>query len=134
LREPCRVSYSIGDIEYLDSPWIDVDGKFVHDVTPEDQHPLRTLIEDSPAQWPQVLQTRIVPGEGRPYAVDTVELPYDNPWKVPLFCGDHDFLRMAVPWFARFREMCGASRVWIREPERPVSPTGGDLHPACITH
>ncbi|MCA9008628.1 MAG: c-type cytochrome [Planctomycetaceae bacterium] len=85
-------SYSIGDIEYLDAPWIDADGKFVHDVAPEHQHSLRSLIEDPPAQWPQVLQTRIVPGEGRPYAVDTIELPYDNPWKAPLFCGDHDFL------------------------------------------
>ena len=31
-------------------------------------------------------------GTTRPYAVDTIEPPFDNPWKAPLFFGDHDFL------------------------------------------
>lgn len=84
-------AYRIGDVEYLDSPWVK-DGKFVHDVAPADQHPLQKMTAGGPAQWPQVLDTKIIPGNGRPYAVDTIELPYDNPWKVPMFCGDHDFL------------------------------------------
>ncbi len=85
-------AYRIGDVEYLDSPWVTDDGQFVRDVAPADQHPLRKLTTGGPAQWPQMLDTKIVPGSGRPYAVDTIELPYDNPWKAPLFCGDHDFL------------------------------------------
>ena len=84
-------AYRIGDVEYLDSPWV-TDDKFAHDSAPADQHPLRVLAAGGPAQWPQVLQTKIIPGDGRPYAIDTIELPYDNPWKAPLFCGDHDFL------------------------------------------
>lgn len=84
-------AYRIGDVEYLDSPWVE-DGKFVQHVAPADQHPLRQMVAGGPAQWPQVLETNIIPGNGRPYAVDTIELPYDNPWKVPMFCGDHDFL------------------------------------------
>lgn len=85
-------SYSIGDIEYLDSPWIDADGKFVHECHPgrsasaENTDRRRTGPVASGAADPHC------PRRGRPYAVDTVELPYDNPWKVPLFCGDHDFL------------------------------------------
>ena len=31
-------------------------------------------------------------GRHRPYAVDTIEPPFENPWKAPLFFGDHDFL------------------------------------------
>ena len=31
-------------------------------------------------------------GTNEPYAVDTIPLPFDNPWKSPLFIGDHDFL------------------------------------------
>ncbi|MEZ6061713.1 MAG: plastocyanin/azurin family copper-binding protein [Planctomycetaceae bacterium] len=84
-------SYRIGDIEYLDSPWVD-EGRFAHDVERADRHPLRQLTTGGPEQWPQVLETKIIPGNGRPYAVDTIELPYDNPWKAPMFCGDHDFL------------------------------------------
>ncbi|MDA1229169.1 MAG: heme-binding domain-containing protein, partial [Planctomycetota bacterium] len=84
-------AYRIGEVEYLDSPWV-TDGKFVNQMAPAEQHPLRKLTAGGPSQWPQVLNTRIIPGGGRPYAVDTIELPYDNPWKAPLFCGDHDFL------------------------------------------
>ena len=84
-------SYRIGDVDYLDAPGVK-DGKFVREIAPADQHPLRHLTEGGPTQWPQTLQTKIIPGGGRPYAVDTIELPFDNPWKVPIFCGGHDFL------------------------------------------
>ena len=84
-------SYRIGDVEYLDSPWVN-DGKFIHDVAPADEHPLRQIIAGGPSQWPQVLETKLIPGAGRPYAVDTIELPYDNPWNALMFCGGHDFL------------------------------------------
>ena len=84
-------AYRIGDVEYLDAPWV-TDGKFGRDVAPADQHPLRKLTTGGPAQWSHVVDTKITPGTGRPYAIDTIALPYDNPWKAPMFCGDHDFL------------------------------------------
>ncbi len=84
-------SYRIGDVEYLDSPWVD-EGRFVRHVAPAGQHPMRQLTAGGPELWPLVLETKIVPGDGRPYAVDTIELPFENPWKAPVFCGDHDFL------------------------------------------
>jgi putative heme-binding domain-containing protein len=84
-------AYRIGDTEYLDAPWVE-DGRFTRVVAPADQHPLKQLTAGGPPQWPQQLETPIVLGAGRPYAVDTITLPRENPWKALLFCGDHDFL------------------------------------------
>ncbi|TVS20841.1 MAG: heme-binding domain-containing protein, partial [Planctomycetaceae bacterium] len=83
--------YRIGDVEYLDSPWV-IDGKFTREVAPVTEHSLRGFVVGGPAQWPQVLETRIIPGTARPFAIDTIELPTDNPWKALLFCSGHDFL------------------------------------------
>ncbi|MEM7383322.1 MAG: hypothetical protein AAF514_00125 [Verrucomicrobiota bacterium] len=47
---------------------------------------------DSPLQWPDRLATKGVMGEGAPYAIDTLTLPYDNPWKALLFISGFDFL------------------------------------------
>jgi len=84
-------AYRIGDVEYLDAPWV-MDGKFTREVAPVAQHSLRSVVLGGPSQWPQVLETRISPGNGRPFAIDTIELPTDNPGNALLFCGGHDFL------------------------------------------
>lgn len=84
-------SYRIGDVEYLDAPWA-VDGKFVRELAPVEKHSLRKMVDGGAPQWPENLETKIVPGGGRPYAVDTIELPFDNPWKALLFCSGQDFL------------------------------------------
>ena len=75
----------------LDAPWAE-DGKFSRVVGPAASHPLAHLTKGGPAQWPQVFETSGKLGTTRPYAVDTIEPPFNNPWKVPLFFGDHDFL------------------------------------------
>jgi azurin len=31
-------------------------------------------------------------GDQRPYSIDTISLPFNNPWNSLMFCGDHDFL------------------------------------------
>ncbi len=84
-------AYRIGDVEYLDSPGV-VDGQFVREMAPADEHSMRHLINGGPTQWPQVIETSITPGYGQPYAVDTIELPTKNPWNALIFCGGHDFL------------------------------------------
>lgn len=84
-------SYRIGDVDYLDAPWV-VDGKFTREAGPLETHSLRAVVDGGPSQWPQVLETSIQPGDGHPFAIDTVELPTDNPWNALLFCGGHDFL------------------------------------------
>lgn len=84
-------AYSIGETEYLDAPWVE-EGRFIRQIAPADRHPLRHQIAKGEPQWPQILQTPITLGEGRPYAVDTIQLPHENPWNALLFCGGHDFL------------------------------------------
>lgn len=67
------------------------DGK----VQGESGESLREFTKGGPAQWPQVLETTGTLGKpvaGWPYVVDTLTLPFDNPWKALLFIGGHDFL------------------------------------------
>jgi len=84
-------SYRIDGVDMLDAPWVE-NGKFTRIVGPADKHPLGKLTRGGPAQWPQVLETKGKLGKGGPYVIDTIVPPFDNPWKAPLFFGDHDFL------------------------------------------
>ncbi len=55
---------------------------------------LRKFTKGGPTQWPEVLETRGVAGEtiaGWPFAVDTLTLPFSNPWKTLFFLAGHDF-------------------------------------------
>ena len=83
-------AYRIGETEMLDSPWVE-DGTFTRTVGPAEGHPLAASTRGGPSQWPQVLETRGKRGETRPYAVDTIEPPFRNPWNALMFFGDHDF-------------------------------------------
>jgi len=84
-------AYRIGDRDYLDMPWVER-GKFKRTVTRVTDKALADLTRGGPAQWPEVLTTRGTLGAGRPYAIDTIEPPFRNPWNALLFFGDHDFL------------------------------------------
>ena len=84
-------SYRVGDVEMLDAPWIE-NGKFTRDAGPAKGHPFEKLIAGGPANWPQVITTKTTLGTNRPYAVDTFEPPFDNPWKALMFFGDLGFL------------------------------------------
>lgn len=84
-------AYRIGDVEYLDSPWAE-QGKFVHTVAPADRHPLAAALGKAPLQWPQMLETRGRLGTGSPYAVDTIGIPFENPWRALMFFTGHAFL------------------------------------------
>lgn len=84
-------SYRVGNIELLDSPWVE-NGTFVHVVAPVDEHPLKAVLKGGPRQWPQTFEVSGQLGSNHPYAIDTIPLPFENPWKAPIFCGDHAFL------------------------------------------
>jgi putative heme-binding domain-containing protein len=84
-------AYQLGDVEMLDAPWVE-DGKFTRVVAPREQHPLKAALTNGPAQWPQEFIAKTELGSGKPYAVDTIYPPFDNPWKAPLFFGGHAFL------------------------------------------
>jgi putative heme-binding domain-containing protein len=84
-------AYRIGQVEYLDSAWVE-NGDFRRTVVPATDAALAALTRGGPAQWPQMLATRGTLGTERPYAIDTIEPPFKNPWNALLFFGDHDFL------------------------------------------
>ncbi len=84
-------SYRVNEQEYLDAPTL-VDGKFVRVVARRDEHPDRDLLGRATPQWLDEFFVRGQLGTGSPYAVDTIPLPTENPWKANLFCGGHDFL------------------------------------------
>ena len=84
-------SYTIDGVHYLDSPSVQ-DGKLVRTQAPAKEHPLRNVLAGGPTTSREVIETRIVAGKARPFAIDTIELPHDNPWKALMFCGGHDFL------------------------------------------
>ena len=58
----------------------------------DEPEPLQPLTEPGPSLWDQPVVTQ---GEVSPraeaYVVDTVTLPFDNPWKALMFVGGHDF-------------------------------------------
>ena len=84
-------SYRVGDVEMLDAPWVR-DGQFERVVLPADEHPMKSVLKGGARNWPQVLTTKGELGKEGPYAIDTIPMPFDNPWGALIFPGDHDFL------------------------------------------
>jgi putative heme-binding domain-containing protein len=85
-------AYRKDDVEWLDAPWAK-DGRFERIVAPRDRHPLAHLARGGgPPRWPETITTRGSLGRSGPYAIDTIEPPFDNPWHALLFFGDHDFV------------------------------------------
>ncbi len=94
-RQGSRVvfAYRAGDQEILDAPTVE-NGRFVRVVGPIETHPMRELIRGGgPKRWPDAIETRgkLGPEANTAYAIDTIEPPFDNPAKSPLFFGGLDF-------------------------------------------
>lgn len=86
-------SYALGGQEMLDSMALEK-GAVVRTLEPAGKGALAALTHGGPAQWPQLLETRGERGaarEGDPFAIDTLTLPFDNPWKTLLCVTGHDF-------------------------------------------
>lgn len=63
--------------------------------TMKDDKIVESFVEDvTPAgsRWPQRIVTAGRLGDGEPYAIDTLALPYDNPWNALLFVTGVDFI------------------------------------------
>jgi putative heme-binding domain-containing protein len=85
-------AYEIGQQLFLDSPWV-IDGQFVTEVAPLETHSLRDqFMAGGDPQWPEQLETPIRPGSKGPLIIDTIELPFENPWSSLLFSSGHGFL------------------------------------------
>jgi hypothetical protein len=75
------------------------------------------LTRPGPARWGKPLVTKLVRGDGSgPFAIDTLTIPYDNPFKALFYCTGLDFLpdgRIAVctchgdVWLVRVDEAKG---------------------------
>lgn len=84
-------AYSIDGAEYLDSAWVE-DGRFRRVVAPRLNHPLGHVMSGGPSRWSERITVKGELGQGRPYAVDTIPVPFKNPWNSPIFPGDLAFL------------------------------------------
>jgi azurin len=83
-------AYRVGGVDMLDAPWVE-NGKFVREIAPADKHSLARLTRGGPPQWPQVMVTAGSLGADRPYSVDTIAPPFENPWEALMYFGGHDF-------------------------------------------
>lgn len=84
--------YQLDGQKFWDSPSL-VDGKLSSEVAPAEKHSLyKQLQTGSAPQWPERIVTKVELGSQRPFAVDNIQLPVDNPWKALFFPGGHDFL------------------------------------------
>jgi putative heme-binding domain-containing protein len=86
------LAYKIDAVEYLEVvDW--VNGRPVRLIAPRQQHPWRDRIaKGSAGAEPESYETAVQLGEQAPYAIDTIELPWDNRRGTPLFIGDVGFL------------------------------------------
>ncbi|HWL07205.1 MAG TPA: DUF6797 domain-containing protein [Planctomicrobium sp.] len=85
-------AYRIGEVDYLDSPWSTDDGQFVREVAPVQEHSQRHVLQGGPTQWPTKLTTKLEFGSQPGYAIDTIEVPFKNPYGALFFFGGVDFL------------------------------------------
>lgn len=82
--------YQIAGREYLDRPRI-IDGEFAPEVIPIEG--MADLSQYLRAREPEPdLETQIHLGEGRPHAIDTIGLPFENSRNSLFFLSGHDFL------------------------------------------
>jgi type 1 glutamine amidotransferase/azurin len=53
---------------------------------------LTALCQGGPSQWPEALKRKGVIGRGEgAYVIDTITIPYENPWNALFFCSGHGF-------------------------------------------
>jgi putative heme-binding domain-containing protein len=83
-------AYTVEGVPYLDACRVEA-GRLVREIAPASDHPAAALTQGGPPQWPQPIVTAGTLGTGRPYAVDTITPPFDNPWKSLLFFGGLGF-------------------------------------------
>ena len=56
-------------------------------------HEVEAKVPNDPVpQWINKITTKGKLGNQAPYAIDTLTLPYNNPWKALMFLGGHDFV------------------------------------------
>ena len=90
LEKAAVFSYQLNGVEMLDSAH-EENGQFIRERAPATEHSMRKQLSGTDALWPQILETKGVVGTARPYAVDTLTIPHDNPYGALFFISGHDF-------------------------------------------
>lgn len=67
-------------------------GVITRNVVPKSEIKNPEWLRGGSSRNPQILETDIKLGTGAGYIVDTIEIPFDNPWRSSMAIGDHDFL------------------------------------------
>jgi len=93
----CRRGDRVGFLSTVDGVrWLDVgvvrEGRVERVAGPVEGHPHAALVRGGVPQWRDTLVTAGVVGRGRPWAVDRLVFPENNPWNAAFYCGDVDFL------------------------------------------
>ena len=91
-------TWRVGETQWLDSIAAGDNGGVTVTRAPLEDHAEKTLTRGGAAQWPDVIETPISHGTETPYAIDTVGLPEENPWKAPCFCAGHGFTADGVAY------------------------------------
>lgn len=65
--------------------------KFKREKDKRETHPDRELIKGGPAQWPKRIELKGNVGRGKPFALDTIPIPFENPYGTLFFISGHDF-------------------------------------------
>ena len=83
--------YEIDGEQYLDEPTFR-NGVFERFIQKVQQHPARDVINGGAPRYEKEIITKGALGQGIPYAVDTITLPFENPWGSLIYSGGHDFM------------------------------------------
>ncbi|MDI1315423.1 LamG-like jellyroll fold domain-containing protein [Prosthecobacter sp.] len=67
------------------------DGATDHVIASGDPKDLVAITASGPAQWPQWIETKGKLGTQQPFATDTIEIPFKNPYGALFFITAHDF-------------------------------------------
>lgn len=121
IGERVIFAYRVGEAEHLVEAAVE-DGKLVQRRLKASKDQLVDEIVNAEVAWPEVFRTRIRLGKAVPYAVDTIELPTDNPWDVPLFVGGLGFSQKSIlvctmhgdVWFALNYQHPSKEATWKR--------------------
>ncbi len=75
-------SYSVGGREVLATAWSG----------PQEPAKLAHLTKGGPTQWPTWIETKGAVGQGKPFATDTIPVPFSNAYGALMFLSGLDFL------------------------------------------
>ncbi|MEY4272703.1 MAG: hypothetical protein RL250_1569 [Verrucomicrobiota bacterium] len=75
-------SYAVAGREVLATAWSG----------PQEPAKLAHLTKGGPAQWPRWIETKGSVGQGKPFATDTIAVPFANPYGALMFLSGLDFL------------------------------------------